>query len=338
VPGPACYGAGGTDATVTDANLVLGRLAKTTRLGGTLVLDVDLAAKAVNRFGGAIGLSLEEAALGIIEIANSNMARAVRVMTVERGLDPRQFALLAFGGAGPMHACELAQQLGMPRAIVPLAPGVTSALGTMFVDIVHDLSQSHIALLSEVQPDEIEAIFADLESRAQYLLDSDLVHRDDQVIERSLDLRYVGQGKALNCSIGQVSSATLSTAAAEFLREYERRYQHTAEGIEIELSVIRVRARGLQPKPTIPRQTDAQFAVQASRRVVFRDHGPVEALVILRDSLGAHASLKGPVVVEQSDSTTVVPPGWSLTTDAYGDILLTKDAQEESQAESNKEV
>jgi N-methylhydantoinase A len=309
---------------VTDANLVLGRLSQDTVLADDLRLDFALAHAAVERFAERLQLPAEEAALGILEIANSNMAKAVRVMTVERGLDPRDFTLLAFGGAGPMHACELAEQLGMNRVMVPIAPGVTSALGTMFVDIVHDLSRSHIQLLDNVRPDEIERAFEQLEEKARELLDNDLVPAEMQRIERSLDLRYVGQGKTLNCTLPrEVTSADVLAGAAEmFLREYERRYQYLATGVPIELAVVRLRGRGLQASVQLPAAAKTVAPQPIGRRTAsFKRTGPVEADVYRRTELGTGDSLEGPLIVEQMDSTTVIPPDWEIEVDRFGNLV-----------------
>lgn len=324
VPGPACYARGGTEATVTDANLLLGRLSEETELADNLRIDFSLAHAAVGRFADQLGLSVEEAALGIIEIANSNMAKAVRVMTVERGLDPRDFTLLAFGGAGPMHACELAEQLGMDQVMVPVAPGVTSALGTMFVDVVHDLSRSHIQLLDNVLPVEIERTFQELEAKARHLLDDDLVSEESQLIERSFDLRYVGQGKTLNCSLQleSVSKEVLAGAREQFLDEYQRRYQYVTTALPIELAVVRVRGRGVETAGQVPRGSDMPTPTAvSSRTVAFRHRGAIEAEIYRRADLGVGTRLTGPLVVEQMDSTTVIPPEWNIEVDALGNLV-----------------
>jgi N-methylhydantoinase A len=324
VPGPACYDLGGTEATVTDANLVLGRLSPTTRLAGAVELHLGPAEEAVERFAAAIGMERDEAALGIVGIANSNMARAVRVMTVERGLDPREFVLLPFGGAGPMHACELADELGIRRVLVPIAPGVTSALGTLFVDVVHDLARSHIVPLSAVDPDAVEDAFGILEARAQAALDEDLVPRGRQQLERSLDFRYLGQLKTLPITVPSTpfDAATIAAARHAFLAEYERRYQYVTEDIEVELSVVRVRGRGVQERPELPVRPPLEAPRPYEERPVrFRD-GPRTTPVYWRDDLGRGLELPSPLVVEQLDTTTVVPPDWALSVDPQGNLLL----------------
>jgi N-methylhydantoinase A len=326
VPGPAAYGRGGTEATVTDANLVLGRLSSETKLAGRLTLDPEPARLAVERFGSKLGLNTRDAALGIVDIANSNMARAIRVMTVERGLDPRQFVLLPFGGAGPMHACELADGLGISHVLVPIAPGVTSALGTLFVDVVHDVARSHIASLSRVDAQQVERVFRELEDAARNALTTDRTPKELQRLERSLDLRYVGQVKALTIPIPNTTFTAVELAAARrtFLDEYQRQYHYITEDIEMELAVIRVRGRGLQEKVQLPAHPKGGAVhPMATRRLEFRS-GSFEAPVFSRDHLGSGVTLSGPAIIEQLDSTTVLPPSWRLVVDPQGNLSVTK--------------
>ncbi len=326
VPGPAAYGRGGTEATVTDANLVLGRLSAETKLAGRLTLNPEPARLAVERFGSKLGLNTRDAALGIVDIANSNMARAIRVMTVERGLDPRQFVLLPFGGAGPMHACELADGLGISHVLVPIAPGVTSALGTLFVDVVHDVARSHIASLSRVDGQQVERVFRELEDAARSALTADRIPKELQRLERSLDLRYVGQVKALTIPIPNTTFTAVELAAArqKFLDEYQRQYQYITEDIDMELAVIRVRGRGLQEKVQLPAHPKGGVVHPiATRRLEFRS-GSFEAPVFSRDDLGSGVTLSGPAIIEQLDSTTVLPPSWRLVVDPQGNLSVTK--------------
>ncbi len=325
VPGPAAYDLGGTDATVTDANLVLGRLSPGTKLAGRLTLKPEPAERAVERFGARLGLNTLDAALGIIDIANSNMARAIRVMTVERGLDPRQFVLLPFGGAGPMHACELADQLGIKHVLVPIAPGVTSALGTLFVDVVHDAARSHIVSLDKVDTRQVEAGFNELDDAGRKALDADRILQEQQRLERSLDLRYVGQVKALTIPVPNsvFDAIQLAEARHKFLEEYERQYHYVTEDIDIELAVIRVRARGLQERVQVPAHPKGgDVRPIGTRRLHFRS-GSFEARVYSRDQLGSGGTLSGPAIIEQLDSTTVLPPAWRLDVDAHGNLSLT---------------
>jgi N-methylhydantoinase A len=323
-PGPACYGRGGLEPTVTDANLALGRLSSKTVLPGGLQLDGELAEESIKGFAQRLGLSVVEAALGIVDITNSNMAKAVRVMTVERGLDPRRFTLLAFGGAGPMHACELAEQVGIGFVVVPARPGVTSALGTLFVDIVHDVARSHISSLVGLDVRAIESIFSELEAQADELLARDRVPQDRRVLQRSIDIRYVGQVKTLSIPVRSVEFSDESVAEARdgFLRDYELRYHYVTDEIDAEVSVLRVRGRGLQDRPQLPHPPPGEPPAPLDERMVQFGTGSSATPLYGRDDLSPGTELAGPVIVEQADSTTVVPPNWSLRVDAYGNLTL----------------
>ena len=309
--------------------LVLGRLSPDTKLAGRLRLNADSARRAVEHFAQRLGLDLHAAALGIVAITNSNMARAIRVMTVERGLDPREFVLLPFGGAGPLHACELAEQLAMREVLVPLTPGVTSALGTLCVDIVHDLARSYIAPLSRVDAGQVEAIIRELEAQAREALTLDEIEGDRQRLERFLDLRYVGQVKTLTIPLPDdpqsgITGETLARARGEFFAEYGRRYHYVTDDIEVELSVIRVRGRGLQDRPAFPPCAEREEPRAVNhRRVHFREGG-MDTAVFERDQLGPGISLAGPLIVEQMDSTTLVPPDWRLRVDTIGNLRLSR--------------
>jgi N-methylhydantoinase A len=303
---------------------VLGRLSPETGLAGALRLDRELAERALDGFARRLGLPVAEAALGIVAITNSNMAKAIRVMTVERGLDPRGFALLAFGGAGPMHACELAEQVGIGAVVVPLAPGVTSALGTLFVDIVHDLARSHISPLGRLDAGVVDAIFGELEREADEALARDRVAPERRALQRSLDLRYVGQLKTLSIPLPAEPFSTAVAAAARerFLREYERRYHHVTDEIDVEVSVVRVRGRGVHDKPELPRPAAGGAPTARGRRPVVFHAGEADTVVYDRDGLAPGTELAGPAIVEQLDSTTVVPPGWNMGVDAHGNLRL----------------
>lgn len=323
-PGPASYGAGGTDPTLTDANLVLGRLSPQTRLGGQMRLDDRLARDAVQGFADSLGLDLEQAALGIIDIANSNMAKAIRVMTVERGLDPREFVLLPFGGAGPMQGCELAETLDISRVLVPTMPGVLSALGTLYVDVVHDFAHAHIRAVAQLSPAQVEAIFRDLSDQGRAALDNDAIPPERQRLERRLDLRYVGQVKTLGVPVPdrEFSDEILQGTLHAFLTEYERQYHYVSDDIPVEVAVVRVRARGLQTKTELPQWAESGETQPFSQREVTFRGGRQVLPVYRREALGVQ-ELPGPLVVEQLDSTTVVPPGWRLAVDKYGNLELT---------------
>jgi N-methylhydantoinase A len=324
VPGPACYGREGEDATVTDACVVLGRLPAESTLAGGLRLDEALARRAVGRFSDLIGATTEEGALGILEIANSNMARAIRVMTVERGLDPRRFVLVPFGGAGPMLACDLADSIGVSRVVVPPAPGVLSALGTLQVDIVHDYARSYIADLDAVDPALVDQHFAEMDERGRAALRHDRVPPDRQLLLHSIDLRYVGQVKTLSLRLGgeTTTEQRLAGALLAFFEEYERRFHYVTTDIPVESVALRVRARGLAERVGAVRSTSADTSRGRGESEAVFSGGRFRVQRLAREGLGPGSEVIGPAIIEQVDTTTVVHPGWRATTDDIGNLHL----------------
>ena len=323
-PGPAAYGRGGTEPTVTDANVVLGRLASDVDLAGGVHLDALAARSAVGRFADRLGLSIEAAARGILDICNNNMARSIRVVTVYRGLDPRDFTLVPFGGAGPLHAAELAETLGIRRILVPIAPGVTSGLGCLYVDIVHDMGEASIQPLAAAERADLQAILDRMVGDMRRRLDGEGVLPDDQRIEPSIDLRYLGQVRGLTIPLHGV---TLSTGFRDelrerFLDEYERQFHSVSRHIPVEVAAIRVRGTRAVERPSIPFLGGG--TVRETERTVVAADGPVVARVIDRSSLPAGTRLSGPMVLTQLDTTTWVPPGWDAEVGRLGDLILTR--------------
>jgi N-methylhydantoinase A len=334
VPGPAAYGRGGTDACVTGANVVLGRLSVDTPLAGGISLDVEAARSAVGGFAERAGLSLEDAALGIIDITNGNMARAIRLVTVERGLDPRSFALVAFGGAGGLHAAELADLLEIERVIVPISPGVTSAFGCLFADVVHDVAEAFICPLSSCDIGRLRKTFETLRAHASSLLELDRVHPDDQKLEFFVDLRYEGQRRALTLPVDEheLEPAFAETFRERFLREYELQFHYAARDIAIETATLRVRGHGLQKTPWSLDGTVSAGAEGSSeqsgpivRRVSTRQ-GSTDAALYERETLRAAGAVEGPAIVHEYDSTAWVPTGWICEVDGAGHLVLTRGA------------
>ena len=324
-PGPVCYGRGGTEPTVTDANLVLGRLNSERFLGGFASLDVDAAHEALARLGDTLGLSPEEAALGIIRIANATMERALRRVSVERGHDPRDYTLVPFGGAGPMHACELAEALGVRRILVPPAPGVLSALGLLMADVVYDTSQTVLR--------PVEALLED-SSSLRYAIEA-LTEQVREVLEGEaaappelqvlLDLRYVGQSYELEVPLEEpLTVAHLSAAVQAFHRLHEQRYGHRMETEPVEVVTLRVRGRvpGIQPDlpQDSPAKTDGLVALIGRRDVYFDESVPTACYD--RDRLRHGHRFSGPAMVYQYDTTLVIPPGWHARVDAWRNIWV----------------
>jgi N-methylhydantoinase A len=327
-PGPAAYGGGGTEPTVTDAHLVLGTLGARRRLGGSVALDVD-AARAAVRSGVAepLGLEVEAAAEAIVRIANANMADALRVVSVARGHDPRQFALVALGGAGPMHACAIAAELGVPRVIVPRHPGVTAALGLLLSDVRHDLRRSWIRPTAAGDPAELESAMAELEADARERLAASGHAGASAAIAFELDMRYRGQAYNLTVPLAPrpVTAAALAAADQAFREAHEHAYDYTPSLEETEIVTLRVRATGAVAAPALTGAAPARPEEPATR-TVWIDGAATEFTAYERDALGPEAELTGPAIVEQEDATLVVPRGWAGRVAASGAIVLTREA------------
>jgi N-methylhydantoinase A len=329
VPGPACYGTGGVEPTTTDANLVLGRLRAGSLLGGRIRLDERLARDAIqSRIADPLHLDVLAAAEGIVRIANENMANAIHRVTVQRGVDPRGLTLIAFGGAGPMHAVEVARALRMPEVVIPPAPGATSALGLLFTDTRHDLVQSYIVRTTAIDAEEIERRFREMESAAGDLLAGDVF--SEVRLERSMDLRYEGQVRVLALPIDARPFAqdTVLPTVSSFHDSYEAEFRYAIPDMPVEVRALRVAAIGVRPKPEFrPQhgQTSVVDARTAMREVHFGDNGSagfVQAAAYDRAKLPAGATVDGPAIIEQFDSTTVLPPDSQLTVDQFGNLII----------------
>jgi N-methylhydantoinase A len=323
-PGPACYGKGGEEPTNTDANLVLGRLGDRL-IGGGMSLDRAKAEQAVrDRVAEPLGLALADAATAIIEVANANMADAVRLMSIRKGYDPREFALVVFGGAGPLHGADLARELGIPTVIVPPNPGVTSALGCLLVDVRHDFSEMFGGRAADVDPGEVEDAFARLEAEARERLEAEGIPEDRMTLRRTIDMRYVGQWRSLAIEVeGPVEA--LDDAAEAFHREHEREHAYRRDDTPVEIYQINLQAVGETRKAELPsheRDGDRPEA-GGTREVRFAGQGePVETPVYERSALPAGARFDGPALVDQLDSTVLVPPGVRCEVDEWLNIRM----------------
>ncbi|WP_342642364.1 hydantoinase/oxoprolinase family protein [Rhodoligotrophos ferricapiens] len=322
-PGPACYGNGNMQPTNTDANLVLGRLG-TSLAGGKITLDPELAEKAV-REGVAkpFGLELHAAADAIIKVANANMSDAVRLISISRGYDPRDFALVAFGGAGALHGAAIAKELSIPAVIVPPSPGVTSALGCLLVDVQHDFSESHIKAVAEADPAGIEAEFSRMEKEAVERLTHEGVAAGDIVLQRTVDMMYQGQWRSLAVTAPSpiVSMADLVEA---FHREHNREYNFRRDETPVSLYRLNLKATGLVPKAELMKHEPTGIVPEprSTRPVWFDPEASVETPIYHRDDLPAGFTFTGPAVIEQFDSTTIVPPGTKAEVDPYLNIII----------------
>jgi N-methylhydantoinase A len=314
VPGPACYGRGGMLATVTDAHVVLGHLPEQL-LGGRMGLNRAASVEAV-RAGVAepLGLSVEAAARGILAIVDNNMVGALRVVSVERGHDPRDFTLVPFGGAGPLHGCALAALLGISRVMIPLAPGVLCADGLLAADLKAEFSRT-LPEAGAVDVAAAEAVFAALETQADGWFAAEAVAAQDQVLSRVALMRYHGQG-------GEIAVAWGGDIEAAFAAAHQALYGFVL-GSAVEIVTLRVEATGLMKRPPLRALMPGRGAVAASWRAVHFASGTVEVPVYERNTLGAGDRFDGPAVVSQLDATTVVPRGWSGAVHESGAILLT---------------
>jgi N-methylhydantoinase A len=321
-PGPACYGNGNTVPTNTDANVVLGRLG-TSLAGGKLTLKPELAEEAV-RSGIAepFGISIHEAAEAIVKVANSNMANAVRLISISRGYDPRDFALVAFGGAGALHGAAVAQELSIPVVIVPPNPGVTSALGCLLVDIQHDFSESFMIAAALTTPGDMEAAYVKLEKEAVERLSHEGVAIEDITLQRSAEMMYQGQWRSL--SVSAPSPVTDVAALTEsFHREHEREYNFRRDDAPISFFRLGLKAIGLVPKANLmEHKPEMRKPLPKGSRPVWFEGMSFETPVYERDDLGCGFRFTGPAIVEQFDSTVVVPPGASATVDKFLNILI----------------
>ncbi len=321
-PGPACYGRGNAVPTNTDANVTLGRLG--TGLAGGLTLDAAAAREAV-RTGVAdrFALSLEEAADAIVRVANANMANAVRLISISRGYDPRDFALVAFGGAGALHGAEIARELSIPAVIVPPHPGITSAMGCLLVDVQHDFATSYLKAAGDADPAAMEAAFAALEREAAQRLAHEHVAPEDIVLSRSVDMMYQGQWRSL--AVPAPAPVTVLAPLVEaFHRQHERDYNFRRDDAPVGLFRLNLKAVGTVPKADLARNeaSGAAAAPKTYRPVWFRETGTAETPVYWRPDLGAGAAFSGPAIVEQFDSTVVVPPGFRAEVDAWLNIVI----------------
>jgi N-methylhydantoinase A len=326
-PGPAAYGAGGTSATVTDADVVLGYLDRDALLDGALRIDLAAAERAIDEAVGApLGLSVAEAAARIVEVVNANMAQALRIVSVERGHDPQEFSLIAFGGAGPVHAAALAEELQIPEVIIPPAPGAFSALGLVASDLRRDYSRTLYANLADVDPARVEAAIAAMEADAVAMLDAANVPQERRAIIRQADLRYRRQAYELTVPLigGRINRLVTEALAEAFHAKHAQTYGHANRAEPVQLVNLRVTALGRLPALTLAQRADPDSARLRERDVWFAGAGFIATPVHWRPGLLPGTLLAGPAIIEALDSTTVVPPGWAARFDEFGCIRLAR--------------
>jgi len=330
-PGPICYGQGGTEPTVTDANVVLGRISSSRFLGGEMPLDVSAARQGIaSRIAEPLGMNVEEAALGIIQIAVAEMSLAVRAVSVERGYDPRDFALVAFGGAGPAHATMIARELHIPRVVVPRVPGHFSALGMLLADLRHDYVRTYYRPLLEADFDEIERIFGSMIEEGRALLATEGVAGVAMTFKRFLDVRYVGQEFSIPTPVGALEASTIR---ASFDEIHDRRYGHAAEHEPVEVVNVRLTALGRRERLHFPSLAAAgKGEGEGIRRqqgqpvdhckILLEDRRLVSCPIYDRELLTSGQEVDGPAVIWEYASTTLLFAGDRLHTAGTGEMII----------------
>jgi N-methylhydantoinase A len=335
-PGPVCYGRGGSRPTVTDADLVLGYLNPVALLDGALPVDRARAVAAIEReIAEPLGLGLEAAAASIVDVVNASMAAALRIVSVERGYDAREFSLVAFGGAGPVHAARLAEELEIPRVIVPPIPGGFSALGLVASDLRRDYAKTFYGTLASASLGDLAAVYADLEASARTMLRAHGVPEPRWELVRAADVRYGRQAYELTVPVtpGPVTRATLERLAADFHDKHRATYGHASPGEPVQLVTLRLTAVGRQAgldlaragagsAPRAASGSPAPDGAARAREVHFKETGRVSCDVVGRDALTPGRERPGPLIVEAMDTTVVVPPGWWAQADGRGFILM----------------
>ena len=325
-PGPACYGTG-DQLTVTDANLHLGRLLTDRFLGGRITLDRGRVDGLMQKLASQIDADANQTALGINRVVNANMERAIRTISLERGYDPRLFTLVPFGGAGPMHACELAQELGIPRVLVPAHPGILSALGVAIADIVTDHSRTVMLRGTDLDRARVDEEFQGMEGDARVQMAGEGLPADKMTARRFLDVRYVGQSFELTVEYpNRPARAELTKVVGDaFYKAHLRRFGYADRNEPVEVVNLRLKMDVAMEKPQVARQSasrpDSSAALIGEAEVVFQQ-GPLMSPLYQRDDLVCGNRISGPALVIQMDATTVVPPGWGGAVDPFGNLLL----------------
>jgi N-methylhydantoinase A len=322
-PGPACYGRGGKAPTVTDANLLAGRINPRYFLGGEIPLQVELAADAVRPMAEACGIAVQEAAVGILRLADSAMMNALRLVSVTRGYDPRDFVMVAFGGGGPMHAGSIIRELRLKKVVVPVDPGVFSAWGMLAADLRQDLVRTAITRTDHVRPEELEELFAELEANALASMDEQRVPVETILLRRFADMRYRGQEHTVKVPVDTAlnGESSLRDAEQRFHELHEQAYSFRLDG-PIEIVNFHLTCYGATPKPALRTVASAGLSRGAARKghrqVHFDDFGVVESPLYERSLLPPEQVLEGPLILEEPASTTVVFPDQSVMRDRYG--------------------
>ena len=328
VPGPACYGAGGTEPTNTDTQIVLGRIDPNYYLGGEMTVDAKLSRAALeNKIGHHHAWDAETSAANMYMVAMTNLMMAMRLQTVSRGWDPRDFAIVPYGGGGAMYACDLAREIGASTVIVPPLPGYASAFGAIRVDVKHEFTIPLHKIEAELDYDKLNAEFDALVAKAKETLIREGMRADQIEIERYVDVKYFSQSRFFTVQVSDHRITDLDTITQNFMSAMQAAYGYTLPPgyAPVELVNLRVIALGNIPKPSLPElnhRTSLAQARKGRRNVWFRGSGFVEATIYERDKLPSGVAFEGPAIVEQPDTTTVMPPGTLCTPDKYGNLVI----------------
>ncbi len=332
VPGPVCYGAGGTEPTLTDANLALGRINPDFFLGGESKLDKALSEKAIaDRVAGPMGIDVLTAAQAIIEVADAKMTSALHFISVEQGIDPRDYVLVPSGGAGPMQACAIARALGVPKVLIPPTPGLNSAVGLLATDLRHELVRTFMKPAARTDPEHLSAVFAEMEEATRQLLRDEGVTEDRVEVLREIAMCYVGQSYQLKIAVpGAIDECIASVMAEAFHRRHIEAYGFANQGEPVQFVNLRVTAKGRVDRPNVRNvavgNSDPRAALKQAREVYFRELGGIVATAVYdRNLLKANDTFAGPAIVEQMDTTIVIPPEAVVTVDTYGNLVVALD-------------
>ncbi|MFC7364163.1 MULTISPECIES: hydantoinase/oxoprolinase family protein [Bhargavaea] len=336
VPGPACYGHGGNLPTVSDANVVLGRLDEENFLAGEMVLHVSEAHRVIGELAEQLGMSKEEAAEGILRILNNNMANAIREKTIQRGADPREFSLVAFGGAGPLHAVDVARELKIPEIIIPLYPGINSASGLLTTDLKYDVIKTEFMLSTFLNIPELNQDLRALEEDLTRQLKEDQISEEKISMQRFAECRYIGQGYELRVPMPSedLDAKSIAKTFDLFHEMHESEYGHSFKETPIEIVNIRVTGSGEMPKlekEMIDQDSTVEKAIVKTENVIFRHEGelkPIPTHHYQRELLPIDVKIEGPAIIFQKDTTTVIPPGNTFYLEEYGNLIVKVGEQE----------
>ncbi|MBU8877525.1 hydantoinase/oxoprolinase family protein [Bacillus sp. FJAT-29790] len=327
VPGPACYGLGGVDPTVTDANLFLGRLDPENYLGGEFTVYPDLSFESLKKLANELDLDVERVASGILEVANANMAGALRVVSSRRGYDPRDFALIAYGGAGPLHATALARELGIKRVIIPASPGVLCAKGLLLSDVRHDFTHTEVVSIEYADLVKLEESFIELENRGINRLDKEGVPSNKIRLKRTLDIRYKGQEYYLNIPIdGRITPQQLKEVTDLFHEVHRSTYGHAATNEPVEIVNLRLSAIGeidrLENEQCFEAMDLNSIMPTNYRSVFFNGYGWMDTPIYRREDFNLNTRIEGPAIIVQMDTTVIIEPKQNVTTDEQGNLIV----------------